>query len=131
MPGRGERGDELLRGLAPQVLGVLVRRYGDFADAEDAVQEALIAAAAKWPAEGVPDNPRGWLITVASRRLMDMWRNEEARRRREDLAVRHEPAVPPHVSEVDDSLEILFLCCHPSLPPASAIPLTLRAFGGL
>ncbi|WP_211588984.1 RNA polymerase sigma factor [Allorhizocola rhizosphaerae] len=123
--------NHLLRELAPQVLGVLVRRYGDFADAEDAVQEALIAAAARWPVEGTPDNPRGWLITVAARRLVDLWRGDEARRRREDLAAAREPASPPEVSSVDDTLKILFLCCHPVLAASAAIPLTLRAFGGL
>jgi RNA polymerase sigma factor (sigma-70 family) len=123
--------EDLLRGLAPQVLGVLVHRYGDFADAEDAVQEALLAGARQWPAEGLPDNPRGWLIAVAARRFADLRRSDEARRRREDLAARHEPAVPPVVSGEDDSLRLLFLCCHPALTPGSAIPLTLRAVGGL
>jgi RNA polymerase sigma factor (sigma-70 family) len=123
--------EDLLRGLAPQVLAVLVRRYGDFADAEDAVQEALLAAATQWPAEGVPRNPRGWLIAVAARRLADMWRSDEARRKREDLAAHREPASPPEVSHHDDSLALLFLCCHPALEPSSAIPLTLRAVGGL
>ena len=92
--------DDLLRALAPQVLGALVRRSGDFDDAEDAVQEALLAAATQWPRDGVPDNPRGWLVTVASRRLTDMWRADHARRAREDLTVAREPtsgggAVPP------------------------------------
>jgi RNA polymerase sigma factor (sigma-70 family) len=123
--------EDLLRELAPRVLGVLVRRYGDFADAEDAVQEALLAAASRWPAEGLPDNPRGWLITVAVRRLTDGWRSDEARRRREDLAAAREPATPPEVGGADDSLPLLFLCCHPALTAASAIPLTLRAVGGL
>jgi RNA polymerase sigma factor (sigma-70 family) len=127
------RGDVegLLRELAPQVLGVLVRRYGDFADAEDAVQEALLAAATQWPAEGLPGNPRGWLVTVASRRLTDVWRAEAARRHREDLATAREPATPAEPSNTDDSLSLLFLCCHPVLTPGSAIPLTLRAVGGL
>ena len=123
--------EDLLRELAPQALGVLVRRYGDFADAEDAVQEALLAAARQWPAEGLPDNPRGWLIAVAARRLTDLRRSDEARRRREDLAALREPAVPPVVSGEDDSLRLLFLCCHPALTAGSAIPLTLRAVGGL
>jgi RNA polymerase sigma factor (sigma-70 family) len=123
--------EDLLRELAPQALGVLVRRYGDFVDAEDAVQEALLAGARQWPAEGLPDNPRGWLIAVAARRFADLRRSDEARRRREDLAARHEPAVPPVVSAEDDSLRLLFLCCHPALTPGSAIPLTLRAVGGL
>jgi len=123
--------EDLLRELAPQVLGVLVRRYGDLADAEDAVQEALLAAATQWPAEGPSDNPRGWLIAVAVRRLTDRWRSDEARRRREDLGAAREPAAPPEVSDEDDSLPLLFLCCHSALTPGSAIPLTLRAVGGL
>jgi len=121
----------LLRVLAPQVLAVLVRRSGDFADAEDAVQEALLAAATQWPDEGTPSNPRGWLVTVAARRLTDIWRADAARRHREDLAVAREPAAPAEPSSMDDSLVLLFLCCHPVLAPGSAIPLTLRAVGGL
>jgi predicted RNA polymerase sigma factor len=121
----------LLRELAPRVLGGIVRRHGDFADAEDAVQEALVAAAQQWPAEGVPDDPRSWLTTVASRRLTDMWRRDSARHQREMLAAVREPATPAQVSDVDDSLALLFLCCHPVLPAVSAIPLTLRAVGGL
>jgi RNA polymerase sigma factor (sigma-70 family) len=127
---RTDDGD-LLRELAPQVLAVLVRRHGDFADAEDAVQEALLAAANQWPADGVPGNPRGWLVTVASRRLTDIWRADMARRHREDLAAARERATPAEPSTKDDSLTLLFLCCHPVLTPASAIPLTLRAVGGL
>jgi len=123
--------EELLRELSPQILGVLVRRYRDFAGAEDAVQEALLAAATQWPAEGLPSDPRGWLIAVAVRRLTDKWRSDEARRRREELGAVREPAAPPEVSEKDDSLSLLFLCCHPALTPGSAIPLTLRAVGGL
>jgi RNA polymerase sigma factor (sigma-70 family) len=124
--------EDLLRELAPQVLGVVARLRGDFDDAEDAVQEALLAAATQWPADGLPDNPRGWLITVAARRMTDRLRNEEARRRREELAATREPADgPPPAPERDDSLVLLFLCCHPALTPASAIPLTLRAVGGL
>jgi RNA polymerase sigma factor (sigma-70 family) len=131
--------EHLLRELAPQVLGALARRHGDFAAAEDAVQEALIAAAGRWPAEGVPSNPRGWLYHVATRRLTDHVRSEVARRRREDAvagAVWAEWAfVPPPEVEVgvekDDALALLFLCCHPSLTAASAIALTLRAVGGL
>jgi RNA polymerase sigma factor (sigma-70 family) len=115
----------LLRELAPQALGALVRRHGDFGACEDAVQEALLAAAVQWPAEGVPDNPRGWLITVASRRLIDLWRSDEARRVREE-AVEAEPE-----SGDDDTLVLLFLCCHPSLTPSSQTALTLRAVGGL
>jgi RNA polymerase sigma factor (sigma-70 family) len=123
--------EDLLRELAPQVLAVLVRRYGDFADAEDAAQEALLAATNQWPAEGVPENPRGWLVTVASRRLTDIWRAERSRRQREDLVAAQEPSSLPEPSNKDDSLMLLFLCCHPVLAPSSAIPLTLRAVGGL
>lgn len=123
--------EDLLRELAPQVLAVLARRFGGFADAEDAVQEALLAAAIQWPAEGVPGNPRGWLVTVAARRLTDIWRADQARRHREDLAAAREPATPAESFSRDDSLALLFLCCHPVLTPSSAIPLTLRAAGGL
>ncbi|WP_371406069.1 sigma-70 family RNA polymerase sigma factor [Kribbella sp. NBC_00662] len=122
--------DELWRSLAPQVLGALVRRYGHFEACEDAVQEALLVAAQQWPEQGVPDEPRTWLIRVASRRLIDLLRNEESRRRRED-AVRTPDVAPAPVSATDDSLTVLFLCCHPALPAASQIPLTLRAVGGL
>jgi RNA polymerase sigma factor (sigma-70 family) len=122
----------LLRDLAPRVLGAVARRHGDIDEAEDAVQEALLAAATQWPAEGVPDNPPGWLIAVASRRMTDHMRRDEARRRREVVAASREPAErPPPVPDRDDSLILLFLCCHPALTPASAIPLTLRAVGGL
>jgi RNA polymerase sigma factor (sigma-70 family) len=131
--------EDLLRRLAPQVLGVLVRRYGQFDACEDAAQEALLAAAVGWPAEGIPDNPRGWLITVADRRMADQLRSEQARRRREDRVAAQ---APPEASlapapgddqrpEHDDSLTLLFLCCHPALSPASQIALTLRAVGGL
>ena len=124
--------EELLRHLAPGVLAVLTRRFGDFDDAEDAVQEALLAAATQWPADGIPDNPAGWLIVVGGRRMTDRVRREQARRRREDLVVAQEPtAGHPPVPDRDDSLLLLFLCCHPALTPASAIPLTLRAVGGL
>ena len=124
--------EDLLRELAPQVLGAVARRYGDIDDAEDAVQEALLAAATQWPAEGMPDNPPGWLIAVAARRMTDRLRNEAARRRREVVAASREPADrPPPVPDRDDSLILFFLCCHPALTPASAIPLTLRAVGGL
>jgi predicted RNA polymerase sigma factor len=108
---------------------VLVRRYGDFDAAEDAVQEALLAAALHWPADGVPGNPRGWLIRTASRKLVDQIRNEQARRLRERRAAAEEP--PPGVPDRDDTLTVLFMCCHPALTPASAIALTLRAVGGL
>jgi len=125
------RAEELLRELAPQVLGALVRRYGDFADSEDAMQEALLAAAATWPAEGQPDNPLGWLIRVASRRLANQYRGDAARRRREELAASWSRTYPERAPGRDDTLILMFLCCHPSLTPASAIPLTLRAVGGL
>ncbi len=121
----------LLRELAPWVLGAVVRRYGDFADAEDAVQEALIAATTTWPAGGQPDNPLGWLIRVASRRLADQYRRDDARRRREELAASWSLARPDPAPGRDDTLILMFMCCHPSLTPASAIPLTLRAVGGL
>jgi predicted RNA polymerase sigma factor len=122
--------EEALKGAAPQVLGALCRRYGRFDACEDAVQEALIAAAVQWPADGVPDNPPGWLFTVAARRLADRWRSEEARRNRERtaaLAARDEPAAP----DADDTLTLLFMCCHPALSAPSQIALTLRAVGGL
>jgi len=121
--------DALLRELAPQVLTALVRRYGGFDLCEDAVQEALLAAATQWPAEGLPDNPKAWLITVASRRRTELWRSDTARRRRESTV--HSMALPAEVSDVDDSLTLLFLCCHPSLTESSQVALTLRAVGGL
>ncbi|HEY6777292.1 MAG TPA: sigma-70 family RNA polymerase sigma factor [Thermoleophilaceae bacterium] len=131
--------EDLLRRLAPRVLGVLVRRYGQFDACEDAVQEALLAAAVAWSEEGIPESPRGWLITVADRRMADQLRSEQARRRREDRVAAQAPAdvslapapgddQPP---EHDDTLILLFLCCHPALSPASQIALTLRAVGGL
>jgi len=121
--------EELLRELAPQVLSALVRRYGDFDACEDAVQEALLAASLQWPGDGVPDNPRGWLITVASRRRIEVLRHEAARQRREE-AIAAAPDPEP-ASSVDDSLTLLMLCCHPSLTPQSQVALTLRAVGGL
>lgn len=129
--------EDLLRRHAPQVLGALVRRYGHFDPAEDSVQEALIAAAEQWPRDGVPDNPRGWLIRVASRRLTDRLRSDEARRRREETAAALTPAdafvAPPpgegpsgtgRAPSEDDTLTLLFLCCHPALspPPRSRSP---------
>jgi predicted RNA polymerase sigma factor len=124
--------EDLLRELTPQALGAVARRYGSLDDAEDAVQEALQAAATQWPAEGMPDHPLGWLIAVAARRMGDRLRRDEARRRREAVVVSWDPAGgPPPVPERDDSLTLLFLCCHPALTPGSAIPLTLRAVGGL
>ncbi|GAA1156501.1 sigma factor-like helix-turn-helix DNA-binding protein [Kribbella jejuensis] len=122
--------EELLRELAPQVLGAVVRRFGHFDTAEDAVQEALFAAAQQWPVDGVPDSPRAWLITVASRRLTDLLRREQARQRREDRVAHWAPQGEP-VGDTDDTLVLLNLCCHPSLSPASQIALTLRAVGGL
>jgi RNA polymerase sigma factor (sigma-70 family) len=121
----------LLRELAPQVLGVLARRYGQFDAAEDAVQEALLAAATQWPTAGVPDNPRSWLVTVAGRRIVDEFRSESARRAREENYAVLEPAEPATVSAQDDTLTLLFLCCHPSLSAPSQLALTLRAVGGL
>ena len=130
--------EDLLRRLAPQVLGAVVRRYGHFDTAEDATQEALLAAAMQWPTGGIPDNPRGWLITVASRRLTDLLRSEQARQRREDGVAswtlpeqRLAPAADRPAAESDDTLILLFMCCHPVLSPASQIALTLRAVGGL
>ena len=124
--------EHLLRELAPQALGVLMRRFRDFATAEDAVQEALIAAATQWRWEGLPDNPRAWLIQVASRRMADSVRSESARRRREDLAASEAVILPVEMrAEEDDTLVLLFMCCHPALTPSSAIALTLRAVGGL
>jgi RNA polymerase sigma factor (sigma-70 family) len=131
--------EDLLRELAPQVLAALTRRYGRFGDCEDAVQEALLAAARQWPEEGVPENPRGWLVTVASRRLTDEVRGDTARRQREARAA---ALLPPEAllaaspaedlaTDQDDTLALLFLCCHPALSPASQIALTLRAMGGL
>jgi RNA polymerase sigma factor (sigma-70 family) len=141
VPGTGT--EDLLRQLAPQVLGALVRRYGNFDTAEDATQEALLAAATQWPAAGLPDNPRGWLITVASRRLTDLLRSEQARRRREDAVARwtlperslapaaDQAAAGGAAPDADDTLILLLMCCHPALSPASQIALTLRAVGGL
>jgi len=121
--------EDLLRELAPQVLGALVRHHGHFDTCEDAVQEALLAAAQQWPVDGVPDNPRSWLIRVASNKYTDQVRSELARRRREE-AVGQEPAIEEGGS-TDDSLVLLFLCCHPTLSPPSQVALTLRAVGGL
>ncbi|MEV7501259.1 DUF6596 domain-containing protein [Streptomyces sp. NPDC093018] len=119
----------LLRDLAPRVLGTLVRRNGRFEDCEDAVQEAVLAATTQWPAEGVPGNPRGWLTTVAARRLADQARSDLARRERE--AATAAEVGPGEVPDTDDTLLLLFLCCHPTLTPASQTALTLRAVGGL
>ncbi|MGC4750210.1 sigma factor [Micromonospora sp. DT201] len=120
--------EDLLRELAPQVLDALVRRYGHFDTVENAVQEALIAAADHWPRDGVPENPQGWLITVASRRLTDLLRREQARMRREDTVARwalpeqwRAPPADRAPPDADDTLILLFLCCHPALSPASQI----------
>jgi RNA polymerase sigma factor (sigma-70 family) len=151
--GLDSAGQNLLRELAPQVLGAMIRRFGDFSSAEDAVQEALLAAAVQWPREGRPDNPRGWLIQVAARRMTDQLRADTARRRREAVALMEVPsdrqvAQPPGLSPLgdalsgfgksaidaedqDDTLILLFMCCHPALTRPSAIALTLRAVGGL
>ncbi|MET0694262.1 MAG: DUF6596 domain-containing protein [Propionibacteriaceae bacterium] len=123
--------EALLRTLAPAVLGALLRRYGDFDTCEDAVQEALLAAALQWPTGGVPDNPKGWLITVASRRRIELWRSEVARRRREETAAALATPGPTAVSDQDDTLTLLLLCCHPSLTTPSQVALTLRAVAGL
>lgn len=131
--------EHLLRDLAPQVLGILTRRYGDFSAAEDAVQEALLVAATRWPSEGVPDNPRAWLIQVGARRIADQLRGELARRRRETTLVQQTPdaeqlvpaADSDHEPEKEDTLLLLFMCCHPALTRTSAIALTLRAVAGL
>jgi RNA polymerase sigma factor (sigma-70 family) len=133
-----DRVEDLLRELAPQVLAVLVRRHGQFDACEDAVQEALLAAARQWPQEGAPERPRSWLLTVASRALIDAWRVDSARRRREAIAALDLAAGPAGipggdsaVAGSDDTLVLLFLCCHPTLPPPSQLALTLRAVGGL
>jgi RNA polymerase sigma factor (sigma-70 family) len=131
--------EDVWRDCAPHVLAALVRRYGDFDAAEDAAQEALLAAARQWPADGLPDNPRAWLIRVAARRLVDQWRSEQARADREQVVSRHTPsdmfmtpaADADQVSERDDSLSLLFLCCHPALSRPSQVALTLRAVAGL
>jgi RNA polymerase sigma factor (sigma-70 family) len=137
VPEPGTEIEGLLRDLAPQALGALARRYGHFDLAEDAVQEALIAAASQWRSGGIPASPRGWLITVASRRLTDLLRAEQARRRREEAAARQVPVghsltggadAPP---DADDTLILMLLCCHPALSAASQVALTLRAAGGL
>jgi RNA polymerase sigma factor (sigma-70 family) len=137
VPEPGTEIEGLLRDLAPQALGALARRYGHFDLAEDAVQEALIAAASQWRTGGIPASPRGWLITVASRRLTDLLRAEQARRRREEAAARQVPVghsltggadAPP---DADDTLILMLLCCHPALSAASQVALTLRAAGGL
>jgi RNA polymerase sigma factor (sigma-70 family) len=130
--------EDLLRPLVPRVLGALVRRYGHLDLAEDAVQEALLAAVAQWPADGIPDNPRGWLITVASRRLTDLLRAEQARRRREEVVAGWvlpqdwpAPAADRSLPGEDDTLVLLLMCCHAALDASAQVALTLRAVGGL
>jgi len=123
--------EDLLRELAPQVLGTLVRRHSQFDACEDAVQEALLAAAKQWAEGGLPENPRSWLLTVASRRLIDTWRSEASRQHREEAAAVLEIAGRGPASETDDTLALVFLCCHPSLSVPSQLALTLRAVGGL
>lgn len=121
--------EHLLRELTPQVLGILVRRHGQFDACEDATQEALLAASLQWPTGGIPNSPKAWLVTVAGRRLVDEWRSESARRRREE----HDAASTIESDPVnhDDTLDLLFLCCHPALSASSQLALTLRAVGGL
>ncbi|MFI9174981.1 RNA polymerase sigma factor [Streptomyces lincolnensis] len=136
MRGSTDKIEDLLRRHAPQVLGALVRRYGHFDAAEDAVQEALLAAARQWPSEALPENPRGWLIRVASRRLTDALRAEEARRAREERVAALTPrdafvTTGDRAPREDDTLSLLFLCCHPDLTASAQIALTLRAVGGL
>jgi RNA polymerase sigma factor (sigma-70 family) len=123
--------ERLLRENAPQALGALVRRYGSFDTCEDAMQEALLAASVQWRSQGVPNNPKGWLITVASRRLIELWRSDSARARREETAALQAAHIPDPAPSADDSLTLLFLCCHPSLTRTSQVALTLRAVGGL
>jgi RNA polymerase sigma factor (sigma-70 family) len=123
--------DDRLRDLVPKTLALLVRRFGDFSACEDAVQEALLAAATQWRVEGVPTNPQGWLVTVASRRRIELYRNELARRRREERVAMLEVNDHELTTEKDDALTLLFLCCHPSLTVPSQVALTLRAVGGL
>jgi len=134
-----ERVEDVLRPLVPQVLGALVRRYRTFDECEDAVQEALLAASLQWPGDGIPANPRAWLLTVAGRRITDELRSRGARRRREEgVSTRDEPLAPTGAPDAgadtavaDDSLRLLFLCCHPTLTAPSQVALTLRAVGGL
>jgi len=121
--------EDLLREAAPRVLAAVVRRFGDFADSEDAVQEAMIDATRQWPAEGTPESPVGWLVAVASRRMTDRIRADSARRAREERLA-GEPRPGPGAA-ADDTLALIFMCCRPELSPPSAIALTLRAVGGL
>ncbi|HET8915743.1 MAG TPA: sigma-70 family RNA polymerase sigma factor [Propionibacteriaceae bacterium] len=123
--------EHLLRTEAPQVLGALVRRFGHFDIAEDAVQDALLAATQQWPNRGIPEHPRGWLIRVGYRRMVDQLRADQLRRRREYQLASQPAQASPDESAADDSLTLLFLCCHPILSPVSQVALTLRAVGGL
>jgi RNA polymerase sigma factor (sigma-70 family) len=123
--------EHLLRTEAPQVLGALVRRFGHFDIAEDAVQDALLAAAQQWPTHGIPEHPRGWLIRVGYRRMVDQLRADQLRQRREYQLASQPAAHSPNEPAADDSLTLLFLCCHPILSPISQVALTLRAVGGL
>jgi RNA polymerase sigma factor (sigma-70 family) len=123
--------EDLLRELAPQVLGTLVRRHGQFDACEDALQEALLEATRQWSEDGVPGSPKSWLTAAADRRLIDGWRSESARRRREEAVAVLDLPGRGHVAEEDDTLTLLFLCCHPSLSQSSQLALTLRAVGGL
>jgi RNA polymerase sigma factor (sigma-70 family) len=123
--------EHLLRVEAPQVLGALVRRFDHFDIAEDAVQDALLAAAQQWPLHGVPDHPRGWLIRVGYRRMVDQLRADQVRQRREYQLASQPTGASPDQPATDDSLTLLFLCCHPVLTPVSQVALTLHAVGGL
>jgi RNA polymerase sigma factor (sigma-70 family) len=136
MSGADDPVDELLRELAPQVLATLVRQHGQLDACEDATQEALLAAVTQWPKEGVPKRPRAWLLTVARRSLIDHWRSDSARRQREERAAEADtPLVPSDIDEQppdrDDTLTLLFMCCHPDLSRSAQVALTLRAVGGL
>ena len=139
IPRLDDRVQDRLRNLAPAVLSALLRRYRDFGGCEDAVQEALLAAAMQWPTQGLPDNPKGWLISVATRRLTDQIRADTARRLREHLVVSLIPADEQialaadaaGVNERDETLDLYFMCCHAALSEASQIALTLRVMGGL
>jgi RNA polymerase sigma factor (sigma-70 family) len=131
VPSSYERLEPLLRSLTPEVLGALVRRYGDWQTCEDAVQEALLAAAVQWPRDGRPANPKGWLITTASRRRIEMWRSDSARQRREEQDFALSQSELASAPAVDDTLTLLVLCCHPALTAPSQVALTLRAVGGL
>jgi RNA polymerase sigma factor (sigma-70 family) len=123
--------EDVLREAAPRALASLARRYGRFDECEDALQEALLLATKRWAQYGLPDDPRAWLVTVASRRLVDRWRSESARRHREERVAELEARGPGETSDRDDALTLLFLCCHPSLSAPSQLALTLRAVGGL